>query len=206
MSGNTKRKEHGFLLYTDYADLIRDLPDDKKGVLFQAIMDYARDGVVPELDSVTEVYFKFMTAQINRDKERYDEICKKRAEAGRKGGLAKNQKKDESQTQQSEKDSDKKARKQAVKKKEPQKEYGEFVKMTQEEYEKLISKYGDQKAKRMIEVLDNYKGANGKTYKSDYRAILNWVAERVESEFKTKKAGDYNSGNIEPSEGFKQRW
>lgn len=206
MSGNTKRKEHGFLLYTDYADLIRDLPDDKKGVLFQAIMDYARDGVVPELDSVTEVYFKFMTAQINRDKERYDEICKKRAEAGRKGGLAKNQKKDESQTQQSEKDSAKKARKQAVKKKEPQKEYGEFVKMTQEEYEKLISKYGDQKAKRMIEVLDNYKGANGKTYKSDYRAILNWVAERVESEFKTKKAGDFNSGSIEPSEGFRRQW
>lgn len=206
MSGNTKRKEHGFLLYTDYADLIRDLPDDKKGVLFQAIMDYARDGVVPELDSVTEVYFKFMTAQINRDKERYDEICKKRAEAGRKGGLAKNQKKDESQTQQSEKDSAKKARKQAVKKKEPQKEYGEFVKMTQEEYEKLISKYGDQKVKRMIEVLDNYKGANGKTYKSDYRAILNWVAERVESEFKTKKVGDYNSGNIEPSEGFRRQW
>lgn len=200
---NTKRKEHGFLLYTDYADLIRDLPDNQKGVLFQAIMDYARDGVVPELDSVTEVYFKFMTAQINRDKERYDEICKKRAEAGRKGGLAKNGKKGD--PQQIEKDV--KERKKAARKKEPpKKKYGEFVQMTQEEYEKLVVKYGDQKVKRMVEVLDNYKGANGKTYKSDYRAILNWVAERVESEFRTKKVGDYSSGNVEPSEGFKQRW
>jgi hypothetical protein len=40
----------------------------------------------------------------------------------------------------------------------------------------------------MIEVLDNYKGANGKKYKSDYRAILNWVVERVEREEKRGQA------------------
>ncbi len=33
-------------------------------------------------------------------------------------------------------------------------------------------------------MLDNYKGASGKRYKSDYRAILNWVPERVLSEKK----------------------
>ena len=30
----------------------------------------------------------------------------------------------------------------------------------------------------MIEILDNYKGAKGKRYKSDYRAILTWVVDR----------------------------
>ena len=34
----------------------------------------------------------------------------------------------------------------------------------------------------MIEILDNYKGQNGKKYKSDYRAILNWVVKRYEEE------------------------
>jgi hypothetical protein len=58
-------------------------------------------------------------------------------------------------------------------------QYAEFVKMTEDEYNKLVAKYGEKKVKRMIEVLDNYKGATGKKYKSDYRAILNWVADKV---------------------------
>lgn len=60
--------------------------------------------------------------------------------------------------------------------------YAEFVSMTEEEYKKLISDYSELGVKRMIEILDNYKGANGKKYKSDYRAILNWVVERYNQE------------------------
>ena len=64
-------------------------------------------------------------------------------------------------------------------KEENKKSYAEFVKMTATEYEELIVKFGDFAVKRMIEVLDNYKGASGKRYRSDYRAILNWVVEKV---------------------------
>jgi hypothetical protein len=39
----------------------------------------------------------------------------------------------------------------------------------------------------MIKVLDNYKGASGKTYESDYRAILNWVIDRVKGQAKPGK-------------------
>lgn len=63
----------------------------------------------------------------------------------------------------------------------PQK-YAEYVRMTENEYKLLCNRYGDEAAKRMIEILDNYKGANGKTYKSDYRAILCWVVERYKGE------------------------
>lgn len=59
------------------------------------------------------------------------------------------------------------------------KKYAEFVRMTEDEYEKLIEKYGMPFTVACIEELDNYKGAKGKTYKSDYRAILSWVADRV---------------------------
>ena len=72
--------------------------------------------------------------------------------------------------------------------KEPKNSYAEFVTLTETEYNKLIERYGEEKTKRMIEVLDNYKGANGKKYKSDYRAILNWVVERVEREEKRGQA------------------
>ena len=60
--------------------------------------------------------------------------------------------------------------------------YAEFVRMTPQEYEALVQKVGESGAKRCIEILDNYKGANGKRYKSDYRAILNWVITRYEEE------------------------
>ena len=55
--------------------------------------------------------------------------------------------------------------------------YSDFVKMKKSEHEKLVDQYGTKATKWMIEKLDNYKGAKGKTYKSDYRAILSWVVE-----------------------------
>jgi hypothetical protein len=66
-----------------------------------------------------------------------------------------------------------------TKSKERKIEYAEFVKMTEKEYEVLMEKYGKEQVDKMIEVLDNYKGSNNKKYASDYRAILNWVVERV---------------------------
>lgn len=41
-----------------------------------------------------------------------------------------------------------------------------------------LTLHGPADTERLIEILDNYKGATGKTYKSDYRAILNWVVTR----------------------------
>lgn len=58
-------------------------------------------------------------------------------------------------------------------------QFTENVSMTNAEYEKLVSTYGEANTARMIEKLDNYKGATGKKYKSDYRAILNWVADEI---------------------------
>ena len=57
--------------------------------------------------------------------------------------------------------------------------YAEFVSLEQSEYDKLVEQHGEESVKEMINVLDNYKGANGKKYKSDYRAILTWVVDRV---------------------------
>ena len=61
----------------------------------------------------------------------------------------------------------------------PKKKYAEFVSMQEKEYGWLVEKYGKKFTDVCIEVLDNYKGSKGRTYKSDYRAILSWVAKRV---------------------------
>jgi len=60
--------------------------------------------------------------------------------------------------------------------------YAEFVTMTNAEYEKLVSTYGEEFTKQCINVLDNYKGQYNKKYACDYRAILNWVVEKVKNQ------------------------
>lgn len=59
------------------------------------------------------------------------------------------------------------------------KKYAEFVSMTEEEYGKLVAEHGMIFVTACIAELDNYKGSRGKKYKSDYRAILSWVVDRV---------------------------
>ena len=68
--------------------------------------------------------------------------------------------------------------------------YGEFVLMTSEEYNKLVLQDGEEFTKSCIDRLDNYIGANGKRYKSHYRAILSWVRDAE------KEKGDWNKSDI----------
>ena len=72
------------------------------------------------------------------------------------------------------------------------KKYAEFVLLTEEEYNKLVDEHTIYWTKKMIEMLDNYKGSSGKNYKSDYRAILSWVKDKLKDSsqyrsWKTKK-------------------
>lgn len=70
-----------------------------------------------------------------------------------------------------------------VRKKEcKKKQYAEFVSLEETEYNKLVVEHGEPAVKEMIRILDNYKGSTGKTYKNDYRAILNWVVNRYQQE------------------------
>ncbi len=70
--------------------------------------------------------------------------------------------------------------------------YAENVTLTKDEYAKLCEKYGEDAAKRMIEILNNYKGQSGKRYKSDYMAILNWVVNRYNDEILKYGNRQYN--------------
>lgn len=68
--------------------------------------------------------------------------------------------------------------------KKPEKtKYADNVRMFPEEVAKLQSSYGEEFTAKLIEELDNYKGATGKKYKDDYRAILNWVVEKCEKKY-----------------------
>ena len=76
--------------------------------------------------------------------------------------------------------------------------FAEFVSMTNVEYEKLVNTYGKDFADQCISKLDNYKGASGKTYKSDYRAICSWVIDEIKKKGNTQTKGGIND--------FKEFW
>jgi len=71
----------------------------------------------------------------------------------------------------------------------PKIKFAEFVKMKETEYQKLVTEYGEERTKKMVAILDNYKGSKGVTYKDDYRAILSWVVKRLKEDEERGKYG-----------------
>lgn len=66
--------------------------------------------------------------------------------------------------------------------------YAEHVRMTEKEYDTLVASYGEEDAKTLIEILENYKLSSGKVYKSDYGAILSWCVKRLQDDRKQSKS------------------
>lgn len=58
--------------------------------------------------------------------------------------------------------------------------YGEFkkVKLTLEEYDKLVEKFGEPNSLIVIAELDTYIASKGKKYSSHYATIINWIRRK----------------------------
>lgn len=189
-----KDRQSEDILHDFAAKLGKHLPFERT-VIADALQELISEGVLHMEDD------KLVQKRMVRDAD----ISEKRAAAGKKGSTATNSKFDAAKRtanpaakdgeQPAEQPSPAKGKKRGRPKKSeaPQVEYAEFVHMTEEEYGRLLAKYGEAKTKRAIEILDNYKGSSGKRYASDYRTILNWVMDRVEEEI-TKGGSGYGSG------------
>lgn len=66
----------------------------------------------------------------------------------------------------------------------PRRIVAEDVKLTDAERDRLIAEYGIEQYKKMIERLSLYKGATGKKYVNDYKAIKIWVIDAVKERAK----------------------
>lgn len=110
----------------------------------------------------------------------YAYISKKEKDRERKRKVTPAKVEDKQKTKQ---DTKEKSEKPKNEKKPEKVKYAENVSMTPVERQKLVDEYGEEFAVKCIEELNNYKGANGKKYKSDYLAILNWVVERCEKKY-----------------------
>lgn len=64
--------------------------------------------------------------------------------------------------------------------------FGEYkkVKLTDDEFEKLKTDYGEQRTLQAIQYLDEYKEMKGKKYQSDYLALRKWVFKALDEKDK----------------------
>jgi len=84
-------EKKSFILYTDNRSQINMLSDQQAGRLFKALFAFAESGDIPAFDDgMTTMAFSFISAQIKRDSDKYDDVCKKRSENGKKGAIATN--------------------------------------------------------------------------------------------------------------------
>ena len=199
------------VLYTSYYDKFKKLSDEQFGKLIRLVFQYQEDGIVPEIeDIVISIAFDVIRHDLDINNAKYEMIIQKRKEAGSAGGKARadnfkqmvanvaNAKsaKQNEQDQASQADTVTDTVTDTVNIKESVKEkprtqkhkYGSFNKvlLTDEEYTKLTSEYGEDKTTAAIQFLDEYIAEKDYKSKSHYLAIRRWVMKAVE-ERKTKK-------------------
>lgn len=207
-----------FVFYASWMDAINELPQDMQLESLRAIIEYGLSGEVAENLSFTAKAI-LAIAKVQMD------VNNVRFENGKKGGRPKNQTKpnETKQNQTKPNETEMEISKPNVNvndniniknhdinimsKKEAEKHhYAPCVMLTEAEYGKLVEAHGEDGAAWMVKKLDDYKAASGRTYKSDYRAILNWVVGEYRKHVAEQITGAYgDSGSIESTQDRERR-
>lgn len=76
------KKKPGVMLYFDRLTFLDRLDLTQRGALLTAIIDYARDGEVPEInDPMLGMAWDMLRPVLDLDAERYEAVCEKRRQA-----------------------------------------------------------------------------------------------------------------------------
>ncbi len=200
-----------FILYTEQKEVIDKLTDEQAGKLIKAIYEYVETDKMPQLDSLLEIVIIPFKQNIDRNIDKWEQIKQKRSEAGKIGAEIKKQRQAKQanvnfakskETNQAVNVNENVNDNDNVNVKDKKIHFADYVSMTNAEYEKLVSTYGKDVSDQCITVLDNYKGSNGKKYKSDYRAILSWVVDKVKKEKPREPQKQYKQREYENLDNF----
>ena len=75
-----------FIIYTKFGEQVKLLTDTQIGILFRALIDYqSGEEILPKMDAMTNIVFSMIRQQIDFDNQKYEEICKAKSEAGKRG-------------------------------------------------------------------------------------------------------------------------
>ena len=84
-----KAEKRTFVFHLDWAAVLNGQPDKIRLAVYDAIVAYVENGTLPKDGTPVYLVFLFIKQQIDKDAERYAEICEKRRNSGSKGGKQK---------------------------------------------------------------------------------------------------------------------
>ena len=183
-------EKKSFLMYTSYLDNVEILSDEEAGQLLKAIYAFVNGNELPKLDRVVQLTFNPIKSHLERDKEKYDNICKRNSENGKKGGRPQNPKEPKKSERFSEKpkkaDNDNENENENVNGNVNDNENENAddnkndyslpeLSLTQTEYETLCAKYGKERTDRHIKKVQHCARLNPKPYENAYAVIDRWL-------------------------------
>lgn len=82
-----------FYSYMENEEKLNMLSDEQAGRLYKSLYAYSRTGEKPDLsdDPLLAYAFADFVIDLDRDREKYEQTCQRRSEAGKRGGQAKQQ-------------------------------------------------------------------------------------------------------------------
>ena len=81
--------KQSMIFYASWKEAIKGLPDGVRLEVYEAAVDFAMTGNVPELSAMAAMVFPFIRQDIERDSESYDKLCEMRRKIGKLGGAPK---------------------------------------------------------------------------------------------------------------------
>ena len=212
----------GFIMFLSFAYIIQELTDEEAGRLLKAIMQH-EGGEEVDLgnDRLLKVAYTAITADIDRQDEKWEKTRYARSEAGKLGGAPKGNKnasKNKQNKQEQTETNKNKQNKHEVEVEvevevedevEKKKKSGQAapvrhhfgangkVLLTDDDLEKLYEAHGQEDTRAAIEIMDGYLTANGRSYKNYRQALENWAYRAVEeNKQKGIQAKKYNNGEF----------
>lgn len=85
-------EKDSFILYTEQKEVVDKLTDEQAGKIFKAIYEYVKTDKMPKLDGLLDIVIIPFKQSLDRNMEKWEEIKKKRSEAGKIGAEIKKQK------------------------------------------------------------------------------------------------------------------
>lgn len=76
----------GYMTYREAAIMFSLMPDVEAAQAIKATVNYYLYGIVTDLEGVAASVFEIMRADIDRNNEKYKEVCSRNEENGKKGG------------------------------------------------------------------------------------------------------------------------
>ena len=209
----------GFIMFLSFADIIQELTDEEAGRLLKAIMQH-EGGEEVDLgnDRLLKVAYTAITADIDRQDEKWEKTRYARSEAGKLGGAPKGNKNASKNKQEQTETNKNKQNKHEVEVEvevevedevEKKKKSGQAapvrhhfgangkVLLTDDDLEKLYEAHGQEDTMAAIEIMDGYLTANGRSYKNYRQALENWAYRAVEeNKQKGIQSKKYNNGEF----------